>query len=1818
MTAKRDQIQWISVTGLLLLLVGALLTYPTLSTAAGPGTSSPQNPDADHIAANRNAMNGDAVLDHQLFYFEPNLGQADGKAQFVARGMGGALLFSPGEIEARLPVSTTEGNTAPPLASLAVQFDGANPDAQITGTQMLSGVVNYYVGSDERLWRTGVPAYSGIVYKDLYPGIDLYASGGGETSKWTLTVAPKMDPATIRWRYTGANEVVLDPASGDLHITFADGQGAIVDAAPVAWQEQDQMQAPVSVSYVISDDLSVGLAVGAYDHSLPLIIDPTLIYSTFWGGGQQEAGTRIALDGALNVCITGDTTSFAPGGFNDVYVTCFNAAGQWLYTTLVGGNSYEGGADLAFDGAGRLYVTGPTWSSNFPALNGSSYQGNGDAFILRLNGGALVNSGLIGGTGAEQGFSLAIDATGDVYVVGSTQSANVVQITPGTALYPAPQGGVDMFIVKLNNAIAATPLYGSYFGGSLDDCDFYIGCHVAVDSTNGVYLTGNTDSSNFPTLAALQGFNGGGTSGWAAEAFVTKLNWTGSQLALVYSTFLGGTKFEESYNIVVDSGNNAIVAGTTGSSDFPTTPFAIQPAFGGGDRDIFVSKLGWNGSSLSLVYSTYLGGSGTDQGNDVAVHPGTGTAYVTGYSNSPNYPTANALYPTLAGSFDVVVTGISSNGATLHYSTYMGSPASDGGNGIAVDQGCDVYITGGTSAGSFPTQNAWNPFYQGNGDAFVTRLGSSCPATITPNINNLTLNQGDTFTEVLTVTIPGNSSCVLDVYFLADTTGSMGGILSTIVANSSAIINGIATRLPRCDIAYGVGNYKDFPNDPYAFQHQLSLTSNTANVQTAIGAWTATGGWDAPEGELYALYKIGQNNSGAIGWRSNATQKIVVWFGDQPSHDPICQTIHNDGTIPFAVTQLNTAGILNGANIRVLAIDTGNLNGTAYAGDYAGCTGNGGMTPGAQAQFLAAATGGSYQAGVNATNIVNTIVSQVTALSAPPINNVSLVPSSSLLPFITSITPAGGYGPLDPTITHTLPFTVTFVGTVPCSDVPQVFTGLLNVVADGVIIATKTVVITVPPCVCVTPPPGMVAWWPLDETTPPWAYDITGGHTGIHVNGPVPGAGMVANALNFDGVNDYVRVANAPALNFGPAMPGTTRGDFSIDAWIYRDNLSAKEAPIVSKWDGVRGYYFFILEGRLALVLADGSGVSEYHVSSAPTIPAGVWVHVAVTVDRDNANGITFYVNGLPIGTQDPTGRPNSLVNAARLTIGASANAWLYTTWQYFDGPIDEVEIFNRVVSPSEILGIFQARSEGKCKPKPMPDLSIKKSAHEPFIIGGTGTYVLSVSNVGAVPAAGPIVVNDMLPAGFIPPITAGGSGWTCTVTGSAVSCTHPGPVPVGGSLPPIVIHATISDLVQPDIENCAKVPYTGDANPANNTQCIITHAQLPSPDLGRHDLGDAPASDNNSGAGMTAYPAIPANFPTVGSAAIPGPLHIAPQQDAWLGIGVTGEADADLMPDTDGVTNIDPTANIANRDKDDDGVQLGTVTLPRCRLTNFAYDASIIGGAGTRYLNVWFDFNHDGDFNDILFCKPPKGWFPVPVREWAVMNHSMSLGNGYYTGLLTPNFRSFRGTSLLTMLQPRWMRVTLSEQPSPTAGDGRGPVGGYQYGETEDYLLKFSLIPVLVLPDLATGAVVQNSLGFSDTLSVPTGAVTREVTLAYFTESTPITPTPGLNPVGLNFSLEAYVDDTLAPDFRFTRPYTITLNYGSGIPAGTFLASYLEPALYVWQGETWVPAACGVPVNDPDGEQIAIPVCATGEFALFTGSPQAQHTVYLPLITKN
>jgi hypothetical protein len=337
--------------------------------------------------------------------------------------------------------------------------------------------------------------------------------------------------------------------------------------------------------------------------------------------------------------------------------------------------------------------------------------------------------------------------------------------------------------------------------------------------------------------------------------------------------------------------------------------------------------------------------------------------------------------------------------------------------------------------------------------SFAAPAALTVPVSINPSVNDLHLTPGQVFTEDIHVTIPAVPDPLFDVYFLADTTGSMGSIINSVKAGATTILNTIAVP----GMAFGAGNYRDFlSGDPFCFQPQQSLNVNKALTLTAINNWSLGNGGDAPEGQIFALDQIATNP--VIGWRPGS-QRILVWFGDAPGHDPICAGLPG---VLTAITEAIATTHLKNTGIKVLAISTNTgvpngLDGTPSQGPYP-CANTG--TAG-QGTRIATNTGGAFSSGGNAATISSIIIAMVTA-ATNLFNNIKLVPAGGIPPFVTSITPAGGYGPVD-NKGHDYVFKVTFTGP-PCKDTDQVFTGTLDVIGDGHVVAQKKVTLTVIAC----------------------------------------------------------------------------------------------------------------------------------------------------------------------------------------------------------------------------------------------------------------------------------------------------------------------------------------------------------------------------------------------------------------------------------------------------------------------------------------------------------------------------------------------------------------------------------------------------------------------------------------------------------------------------------------------------------------------------------------------------------------------------------
>ena len=512
--------------------------------------------------------------------------------------------------------------------------------------------------------------------------------------------------------------------------------------------------------------------MGTYDHSLPLVIDPVISYSTYLGGTGLGAVTGVALDTSGNLYAAGWTEAIdfpivlaeqaSNAGSADAFIVKLNPTGSALvYATYIGGQGDDRAAAIAVDGSGQAYVTGSTASLNFPLVSPvrSTRGGAKTVFALKLNnvGNTLLYSTYLGGTNYEVGTSIAVDGSGSAYIAGDTQSANFpvlggVQSTIG--------GGMDAFITKLNST--GSIVYSTFLGGTLDE---HAG-GIAVDGSGNAYVAGGTYSTNFPLAGAIQTSNHGGQ-----DAFAAKLNAAGT--ALVYSTYLGGTGTitpEVANGIAVDSTGNAFIAGVTNSTDFPVTAGAYQVAFNG-VSDAFVTKI--NPAGTALAYSTYLGGTSFDWAWGIGVDS-SGNAYAAGYTSSGDFAQSNPVQAGFGGFYDAFVSKLSPTGNALGFSTWFGGSGSDVANAIAVDANGNMFVGGQTSSLNLPLAGAIQSANNGSSIGWLARLGVTAPPPQIPSAVSVTPSSGSgsTVTFAAQYTDTGGAAALTTVALLVNTSAA--------------------------------------------------------------------------------------------------------------------------------------------------------------------------------------------------------------------------------------------------------------------------------------------------------------------------------------------------------------------------------------------------------------------------------------------------------------------------------------------------------------------------------------------------------------------------------------------------------------------------------------------------------------------------------------------------------------------------------------------------------------------------------------------------------------------------------------------------------------------------------------------------------------------------------------------------------------------------------------------------------------------------------------------------------------------------------------
>jgi hypothetical protein len=676
------------------------------------------------------AAQGQAAFNRLPLRFEQNQGQWDSSIQYKARSGG-------------MNLSLTKAGPVvsfPSAPRLNIALSGSNPDPVLEGLDPLAARTSYFFGSREN-WRAGIANFARVRYRSVYPGVDVVYYGRDNLLEYDFVLAPGADPNAIRMEFSGAEGLRIAPG-GDLAVETA--AGTMIQQRPAIYQEDPGTGARrlVDGRYVLLARNMVGVRVERYDRKRKLVIDPVFVYATYLGGSASDRISFVQLDSLGRLYIVGQTTStdlpytanaydIANAGLADVFLAIIDTtqAGNFalVYLSYIGGSSLDIPAGLAVDSHGVMWVGGSTSSTNFP-IAGNAFQSTGDAlftsaFIFQLDPSiagtdALLYSTFISGTtGNDAVNGLALDSTGNVYVVGTAGSYDFP--VTDTAFASVRYGPTDAFIAELNPSSSAL-LYSTYIGGEADD----FGAAIAVAGPGKVYFAVNTQSAGFPTTGgAIKTTLTGGIDGVLGLMDLTQSGLN----SLVYATYFGGSDLDEVRGIAVDANGNLLATGYTLSTDFPITGDAIQTVYNG-NGDAFVAVANPNVPGF-LIYSTYLGGSDAEVGYAI-VSDASGSIYVTGYTLSDDFPTTgNAPQSVWGQGIDVFVTKLKPHvpgTAGLQYSTYIGSTNVNVGYALAVGSDGTTYVAGATE-GLLPVGlNASQPTYGGGAsDGFVVVISKN-------------------------------------------------------------------------------------------------------------------------------------------------------------------------------------------------------------------------------------------------------------------------------------------------------------------------------------------------------------------------------------------------------------------------------------------------------------------------------------------------------------------------------------------------------------------------------------------------------------------------------------------------------------------------------------------------------------------------------------------------------------------------------------------------------------------------------------------------------------------------------------------------------------------------------------------------------------------------------------------------------------------------------------------------------------------------------------------------------------------------------------
>jgi Divergent InlB B-repeat domain/Beta-propeller repeat len=981
------------------------LTMCVLLTVCVPSSSTDQ-PVAATSAATQRAR---AAFGNLPLTFEPNQGQADAQVKYMTHWHGYNLFLTSKEAVFTMPLGPKNSPlldllgqkqngpsgmamsgfaaTASPSAESVVRMTmlGANPRPVIASEDQQPGVKNYFIGKDPKNWHTNIPTFARVRYRDVYPGVDVLYHGTSQL-EFDVVVRAGANPDKIKLNFDGAQRMRTDD-SGDLVLTTDAGELRLQH--PVSYQEKNGTRQPVDSRFVVKNDHEVAFALGSYDPSRELVIDPSISFATYFGGGGtagsgEETGLGIAVDGTGNAYVVGTTNSstvlpgnpktLPPAGQFDCYVVKFNSSGVIVFTTVFGGKLNDLPQAVAVDSDG-IYVAGLTQSIDFPdtaghaqpTFGGSGVNGDGDAFVAKLatDGSAITWATYLGGKDFDVAFALAVDSSHNVFVAGETFSTTTA-VPPFPIVNPLPQGSTnngsaDGFVTEVR-ADGVVFDMSSYIGGA--NLDLATG--VAWNSTTlNVYVSGGTQSPNLPfTAGAFQqkcGSDGNcnktSKGAFLDDGFVAAFN-PAATSTYTYLTYLGGGGVDDAFGITTDSTGNAYVTGKTasgGATHFPFTASAYQKTLKGA-QNAFVSVLDPTGATL--VYSTYLGGEGFDKGLGIALDT-SNNAYVTGQTTSTTFPTMNPTQQKFGGGnsgqfdSDAFLSELSADGSSLLLSTYIGGAGDEDilGGFVAIDSATgNIYVVGDTNSTNFPIQVS-----SGGGIADSSLNGGEGSQPLCQVLNRQTQKE-------LTVVCP---DAFVDLY-----TANTDGLLVTLAGTGG----GTVTSSPAGISCPGVGTCSA------SFPHPTTVTlTATPNANSVFTGWS--GG--------------GCSGTGTCQVTLSSNQFVTATFTAVRAN--VSVTVVGSGTVTSSPAGINCpttclATFPVGTKVTLTATAAKGFNFTGWSGG--GCSGTG----------TCSMTLNSDQA-VTATFQVPSFT-----LAATPLSPASVAAGGSATSTVT-ITPGGGFDP---------------------------------------------------------------------------------------------------------------------------------------------------------------------------------------------------------------------------------------------------------------------------------------------------------------------------------------------------------------------------------------------------------------------------------------------------------------------------------------------------------------------------------------------------------------------------------------------------------------------------------------------------------------------------------------------------------------------------------------------------------------------------------------------------------------------------------------